>query len=61
MTVPSSFVVMVPSPSLSNNENASLNSAICSSVSWSAYKKGKNDNIQKDINIERMNRSCPVY
>ncbi len=26
MTVPSSFVVMVPSPSLSNNENASLNS-----------------------------------
>lgn len=27
MTVPSSFVVMVPSPSLSNRENASLNSA----------------------------------
>lgn len=26
MTVPSSLVVMVPSPSLSNNENASLNS-----------------------------------
>mmetsp|Transcript_35185 Transcript_35185/g.69878 ORF Transcript_35185/g.69878 Transcript_35185/m.69878 type:complete len:163 (-) Transcript_35185:275-763(-) len=27
---------MVPSPSLSKRENASLNSAICSSVSWSA-------------------------
>ena len=27
MTVPSSFVVMVPSPSLSKSENASLNSA----------------------------------
>ncbi|CAN7939529.1 unnamed protein product [Ixodes hexagonus] len=27
MTVPSSLVVMVPSPSLSNSENASLNSA----------------------------------
>ena len=33
LTVPNSFVVMVPSPSLSNRENASLNSAICSSVS----------------------------
>ena len=38
LTVPNSLVVMVPSPSLSNRENASLNSAICSSVSWSAYK-----------------------
>lgn len=37
MTVPNSFVVIVPSPSLSNSEKASLNSAICSSVSWSAY------------------------
>ena len=36
ITVPSSLVVMVPSPSLSKRENASLNSAICSSVSWSA-------------------------
>lgn len=36
MTVPSSLVVIVPSPSLSKRENASLNSAICSSVSWSA-------------------------
>ena len=36
LTVPNSFVVMVPSPSLSNREKASLNSAICSSVSWSA-------------------------
>ena len=36
ITVPNSFVVMVPSPSLSNKEKASLNSAICSSVSWSA-------------------------
>ena len=36
MTVPSSLVVMVPSPSLSKREKASLNSAICSSVSWSA-------------------------
>merc|ERR1719504_482893 len=36
MTVPSSLVVIVPSPSLSNKEKASLNSAICSSVSWSA-------------------------
>uniref|UniRef100_A0A915CJL1 Uncharacterized protein n=1 Tax=Parascaris univalens TaxID=6257 RepID=A0A915CJL1_PARUN len=26
ITVPNSFVVIVPSPSLSNNENASLNS-----------------------------------
>nr|UYM80477.1 calmodulin-like protein 1 [Membranipora membranacea] len=33
MTVPSSLVVIVPSPSLSNREKASLNSAICSSVS----------------------------
>ncbi|KAG5460825.1 MAG: hypothetical protein BJ554DRAFT_7079 [Olpidium bornovanus] len=32
MTVPSSFVVMVPSPSLSNSENASLTSAISSAV-----------------------------
>lgn len=38
MTVPNSLVVMVPSPSLSNSEKASLNSAICSSVSWSACK-----------------------
>eukprot|EP00439_Symbiodinium_sp_Y106_P021889 s7146_g2.t1 len=30
ITVPISFVVMVPSPSLSNREKASLNSAICS-------------------------------
>jgi len=36
MTVPSSLVVMVPSPSLSNSEKASLNSAICSSVRLSA-------------------------
>lgn len=36
MTVPNSLVVIVPSPSLSNREKASLNSAICSSVSWSA-------------------------
>ena len=33
---PSSLVVMVPSPSLSNREKASLNSAICSSVSCSS-------------------------
>merc|ERR1711957_1119515 len=33
MTVPNSLVVMVPSPSLSKREKASLNSAICSSVS----------------------------
>ena len=33
---PSSFVVMVPSPSLSNKANASLNSVICSSVSSAA-------------------------
>ena len=40
ITVPSSFVVIVPSPSLSNREKASLNSAICSSVSWSAVAAG---------------------
>ena len=34
--MPSSLVVIVPSPSLSKREKASLNSAICSSVSWSA-------------------------
>ncbi|CAL4061248.1 unnamed protein product, partial [Meganyctiphanes norvegica] len=34
MTVPNSLVVMVPSPSLSNKEKASLNSAICSSISF---------------------------
>jgi len=39
MTVPNSLVVMVPSPSLSNSEKASLNSAICSSVSWSAWEQ----------------------
>ena len=39
LTVPNSLVVMVPSPSLSNRENASLNSAICSSVSWSAWRE----------------------
>merc|ERR1719272_2390002 len=38
MTVPSSLVVMVPSPSLSNREKASLNSAICSSVSCSSTR-----------------------
>merc|ERR1719278_29035 len=32
ITVPSSLVVIVPSPSLSNKENASLNSAICSKL-----------------------------
>ncbi|KAJ4474362.1 hypothetical protein J3R30DRAFT_3508319 [Lentinula aciculospora] len=32
MTVPSSRVVMVPSSSLSNKENASLNSLTCSSL-----------------------------
>jgi hypothetical protein len=32
ITVPSSLVVIVPSPSLSNKEKASLNSAIYSSV-----------------------------
>ena len=36
MTVPSSLVLMVPSPSLSNRAKASLNSAVCSSVRWSA-------------------------
>lgn len=36
ITVPNSFVVIVPSPSLSKSEKASLNSAICSSVNWSA-------------------------
>merc|ERR1719434_499964 len=36
ITVPSSLVVMVPSPSLSKRLKASLNSAICSSVSCSA-------------------------
>ncbi|CAM9730350.1 unnamed protein product [Ectocarpus sp. 13 AM-2016] len=40
MTVPSSLVVMVPSPSLSKRLKASLNSAICSSVSWSAMVFG---------------------
>merc|ERR1712210_292908 len=40
ITVPSSLVVMVPSPSLSKRENASLNSLICSSVSWSASSSG---------------------
>ncbi len=38
MTVPNSLVVIVPSPSLSKREKDSLNSAICSSVSWSAWK-----------------------
>ncbi|KAG5463703.1 MAG: hypothetical protein BJ554DRAFT_4818, partial [Olpidium bornovanus] len=33
ITVPSSLVVTVPSPSLSNSEKASLNSLICSSES----------------------------
>ena len=45
MTVPSSLVVMVPSPSLSNSENASLNSAICSSVSWSACATTQPDDV----------------
>ena len=36
MTVPSSLVVIDPSPSLSKSEKASLNSAICSSVKLSA-------------------------
>ena len=35
MTVPSSFEVILPSPSLSKREKASLNSAICSSLSCS--------------------------
>lgn len=43
ITVPNSLVVMVPSPSLSNSEKASLNSAICSSVNWSAYKQNAID------------------
>ena len=36
ITVPNSFVVTVPSPSLSRSGKASLNSAIRSSVGWSA-------------------------
>ena len=36
ITVPSSLVVIVPSPSLSKSAKASLNSAIYSSVSYSA-------------------------
>ena len=39
MTVPSSLVVMVPSPSLSNREKASLNSAICSEARRGADKE----------------------
>lgn len=39
ITVPSSLVVMAPSLSLSKREKASLNSAICSSVSWSACRE----------------------
>ena len=46
MTVPSSLVVMVPSPSLSNKENASLNSVIMrcfiKKLSW-----------DKHLNLER--------
>ena len=34
ITVPNSFVVMVPSPSLSNRENASLNSAKGNHTFW---------------------------
>lgn len=41
ITVPNSLVVIVPSPSLSNKEKASLNSAICSSVNWSACLEEK--------------------
>ena len=47
ITVPSSFVVMVPSPSLSKREKASLNSAICSSAAtqhknvWNQYQPEK--------------------
>lgn len=50
MTVPNSLVVIVPSPSLSKSENASLNSAICSSVSWSAYET-KKGNMNSDLYI----------
>ncbi len=39
ITTPNSRVVMDPSPSLSNNENASLNSAICSGVNVSDLKE----------------------
>jgi len=41
MTVPSSLVVIVPSPSLSNKENASLNSAICQirSINYMSAKR----------------------
>ena len=34
MSTPRSFVVKVRSPSLAKGENASLNSVICSLVSW---------------------------
>lgn len=40
MTVPSSLVVMVPSPSLSKSEKASLNSS-CNKESW-LFSEGKN-------------------
>ena len=41
ITVPNSFVEIVPSPSLSKSENASLNSAIYSSVRLSAIYYNK--------------------
>lgn len=44
MTVPSSLVVMVPSPSLSKSENASLNSA--------DEKKKKGEGRSSSINIK---------
>src|SRR5689334_1096753 len=39
ITVPSSLEVILPSPSLSKREKASLNSAICSSLSCSTMVK----------------------
>lgn len=48
------FVVMEPSPFLSKRANASLNSAICSSLSWSAMSFEKS-------NIKIITNTQPFY
>lgn len=60
ITVPSSLVVMLPSPSLSKREKASLNSAICSSVSWSTCVRKHNDKHRFQINKAKSTKNKQI-
>merc|ERR1712032_1725966 len=59
ITVPSSLVVIVPSPSLSNRENASLNSAICSTRVCSQGREEKEGETLREFNLHGQEMHFP--